>query len=101
MKTKDIEAIQKYIILYSEQNTGKSIKDRNEINRLCTLLNREKFNFHCLTLTRDDFINDGVNPVTLSDRDMQDIANSIGDECDDEFWHGIIQAENEYNLIKK
>lgn len=50
---------------------------------------RVKKFFICLRLSRDDIRATGHNPNSLSDKEMQEIANEIGESCTGEagtFW---------------
>ena len=57
--------------------------------------------FNCLLLTRDDLKEVGFDAETLTDAQMERLAQKIGESCMEEFWASLeFFAKNAMSLIK-
>lgn len=56
--------------------------------------------FNCLLLTRDDLKEVGFDAETLTDAQMERLAQKIGESCMEEFWASLEYFAEKYGLSK-
>lgn len=54
--------------------------------------------FNCLLLTRDDLTEVGFDAETLTDAQMERLAQKIGESCMEEFWASLEFFAKKYGL---
>jgi hypothetical protein len=54
--------------------------------------------FNCLRLARDDFKAIGFDAETLTDAQMERLAQKIGESCMEEFWASLEFFAKKYGL---